>query len=136
MKRIILSILLILVLASSASSFDITFKNTTNTTLIYRLHWLACDWKDFPKETEMVVGELSPGKNSIMGVDYKPGPYTISWNNLSSSSTKFYRGYKFTVEDGKHIILSMPYMMPVRLATLKEKYNAINRALDIWPDPD
>jgi len=112
MKEIILSILLVLVLASSASSFDIMFENTTNKTLIYTLSWLACDWEGFPEETEMVVGELAPGKKSIMGVDYKAGPYAISWSNLSSSSTEFYKEHEITVEKDKCMVISTPGIPP------------------------
>jgi len=116
MRRVILSILLILVLASSlassASAFSITFKNTTDRTLVYRLHWLACDWWDFPEEVGMAGGELASGKDSIMGVDYKPGPYTISWSNLSSSSTKFYKEYEITVEKDNCMLISTPEVQP------------------------
>ena len=83
-------------------------------------------WESSSKVTEqlMMLSELEAGERLSKVNDYGPGPYAVTWKNLISSNDYFYRGYKFTVEDDRHIMLSMPDMVPVRLATLKEKHDA------------
>jgi len=113
MKRIILLILIIVMFAPLVSAFDVNFKNTTNKTLVYRLYWLAPEWLKTPEITAIAVGELKAGKKQLSANNYEPGPYVITWENLSSSNDKFYKSYPFDVEKDKCTVISTPNSKPV-----------------------
>ncbi len=111
----IITIIALATLAPLADAVSIRFENTTDRTLVYRLYWLDTDWEwpGAPKIGRMVVGELGPGKNSLLTVNYKPGPYAITWEKLSSSDSHFYKEYEFTIKDSKHTMISTPDMITV-----------------------
>ena len=72
------------------SGFNITFHNTTEETVIYRLAWIDHDFKDrngFPYlgPVEMAVGELGPNKKSEVKNGYRAGLWSITWYDCRSN---------------------------------------------------
>lgn len=112
-KIILLTIVIIVALAPLANAFNIKFENTTDRTLIYMLDWLAPDWKGAPEKSNMAGGELEAGESQLLITDYGPGPYTVTWENLSSSNNKFYKSYTFKVEKAECLVILTPETAPV-----------------------
>jgi len=108
MKRIILLVLLIIAIVSTADAFDVTFKNTTDKVLNYKLYWLACDWEGFPPRTEMIGGQLCPGESTSFSPNYKTGPYVVTWDSPSGYGYKFDKEYYFKVKRRENIVISKP----------------------------
>jgi hypothetical protein len=112
MKKIVLLILIVVVFAPSANAFSVKFENTTTQTLIYRLYWLTPDWLKAPKIAAVAVGELKAGKEQLLANNYKPGPYAIKWENLSTSNVQFNKLYGFKVEKDECTVVSTPEAQP------------------------
>ena len=61
--------------------FFITFHNTTDETMIYRLKWIDHNFNS-PFAVNMMVGEIGPGKKLSNSEPYPAGTWSVSWEGV------------------------------------------------------